>query len=227
MHLIIFDCDGTLVDSQHHIVAAMNMAYSGLGLEPPQPHETLSIVGLSLLEAVTRLCEGRPNAPIAEIAEGYKSSFAQLRAHPEHAPEPLYPGALEVLKALKSHDQLVVGMATGKSRRGVDNVVRLHGLEGHFVTIQTADTSPSKPHPHMIEQAMAEVGVGPEKTLMIGDTSFDMHMAKAAGVYALGVNWGYHPEDVLAAAGADHILRGFEEFLPHLNEKFSLDIKGV
>lgn len=227
MYLVIFDCDGTLVDSQHHIVGAMETAFANEGLKAPDRNAILSIVGLSLHEAVSTLCAPFGNLPVERIAEGYKHAFGDMRADPEHAPEPLYSGALQVLEALHNHDEVLVGMATGKSRRGVDNVVRLHGLEGHFVTIQTADTSPSKPHPDMILQAMRETGAEPAKTIMIGDTSFDMAMAKAAGVHGLGVSWGYHDVPTMQAAGAHSVIDGFSQLENYLSQLFNLDFKEV
>lgn len=222
MHLVLFDCDGTLVDSQHHIVAAMEAAFSGHGLPAPARQRILSIIGLSIFEAMKELSRDfDDDLPISALADAYRMAFAELRAAPEHAPEPLYEGALECLQALKAREDVVVGMATGKSRRGVDNVVRLHDLHGHFLTVQTADTSPSKPHPDMILKAMAETGAAPERTVMIGDTSFDMRMARAAGVHGLGVTWGYHPGRELLAAGAHRLVDRYDELLPALDAVFA------
>ena len=220
MYLILFDCDGTLVDSQHHIVAAMEGAFSAHGLSAPAREKILSIVGLSIFEAVTVLCEEHKDAPIHALGEAYKMSFAVIRASKDHQPEPFYEGALEVLRHLKARNDVIVGMATGKSRRGVDNIIRLHDLHGHFTTIQTADTSPSKPHPDMIHRAMAETGISPGRTLMVGDTTYDMAMAKAAGVAALGVTWGYHDAQELARAGADRLISTYHEFLPYFDDEF-------
>ena len=220
MYLILFDCDGTLVDSQHHIVAAMEAAFSAHGLAAPARERILSIVGLSIFEAVTVLCEDHDDAPIHALGEAYKMSFADIRASKDHQPEPFYDGALEVLRHLKTRDDVIVGMATGKSRRGVDNIIRLHDLHGHFTTIQTADTSPSKPHPDMIHRAMAETGITAERTLMVGDTTYDMAMARAAGVAALGVTWGYHPGQDLLLAGAERLINAYHEFLPYFEGEF-------
>ena len=220
MYLVLFDCDGTLVDSQHHIVAAMEAAFSAHGLNAPERQRILSIVGLSLFEAVSELCKDHDQAPIDALAEAYKMAFSDIRASANHEPEPFYAGALDVLHNLKAQEDIIVGMATGKSRRGVDNIVRLHDLHGHFVTIQTADTSPSKPHPDMILRAMAETGVTPERTLMVGDTTYDMAMARAAGVPGLGVTWGYHHGDDLKSAGASQLIHSYDEFLPFLDGVF-------
>ena len=125
--------------------------------------------------------------------------------------EPPFPGALEALDELAARDDVLLGIATGKSRRGVDAIMNLHDLHGRFVTIQTADNHPSKPHPSMVATAIAEAGVLPQRTVMIGDTTYDMEMAKAAGARAIGVSWGYHPSESLLATGADALLSTFDE----------------
>jgi phosphoglycolate phosphatase len=193
--LVIFDCDGTLVDSQHMIVAAMNGAFAALGRPAPTREATLSIVGLSLVEALSTLTA--PDDPdVPALIEGYKNAFHALRADPSHT-EPLYEGAREVVEWLGQRD-VVLGIATGKSQRGVRLVLGHHGLYDRFATVQTADDAPSKPHPAMIQQAMQAVGASPRDTVMIGDTTYDIDMAHAAGVAAIGVSWGYHPPDALA-----------------------------
>lgn len=214
--LVIFDCDGTLVDSQHVIVAAMEMAFTGVGLARPQREAVLAIVGLSLPQAIAQVKAAHEiphdEALLDRILEGYKDAFNTLRRDPAHE-ELMFPGALEGVRTLARRDDILLGIATGKSRRGVDRFLRTQELEGHFATIQTADDAPSKPHPAMIEQAMAETGVGPDDTVMVGDTSFDMAMAVNAGVRALGVSWGYHPVDALERAGAHAIASDFTTLL--------------
>lgn len=214
--LVIFDCDGTLVDSQHVIVAAMEMAFSGAGLARPARESVLSIVGLSLPQAIAQVKAAHeiPHDEVLldRILEGYKDAFNTLRRAPGHE-EPMFPGALDGVLQLAARKDVLLGIATGKSRRGVDRFLETRGLEGRFATIQTADDAPSKPHPAMIEQAMAEAGADARDTVMIGDTSFDMAMAVNAGVRALGVAWGYHPVDALAQAGAEAIAEDFASLL--------------
>lgn len=201
--LAIFDCDGTLVDGQANVCLAMERCFGEAGLPLPSREQSRRIVGLSMVEAMqAMLPEGEPDQHAA-LAEGYKRHFHQMRAEGLVA-EPLYDGILELLQALDDGDWLL-GVATGKSDRGLILCLEHHGLRGRFVTLQTADRHPSKPHPSMIEQAIADAGAEPATTLMIGDTSYDMAMAKAAGVTAIGVAWGYHSAAELEAAGADYI----------------------
>lgn len=209
LRLVVFDCDGTLVDSQKLIVTAMTRAFAGHGLEAPAAEAVRRIVGLSLVDAMARLIpEAEPDFHGA-VAEDYKAQFAVLR-HDAALQEPLFDGARGVLEALRAAGYLL-GVATGKTRRGLDHVLALHELEDYFVTLQTADGHPSKPHPAMLEAAMDAVGAGPAETILLGDTSYDMMMATAAGAGALGVGWGYHPADELLAAGARHVAGHFDE----------------
>lgn len=202
MKLVIFDCDGTLVDSQHAIVAAMTAAFATEGLIAPPRDSIVGVVGLSLAIAVARLVpEGSDLDLVDRLAEAYKAAFSDLRARPGHA-EPLYAGVRDMIGRLSARSDVVLGIATGKSRRGVDVLLDREGLTGVFSTVQTADTNPSKPHPGMLLSAMDETGVAGADTVMIGDTVFDIEMAHAAGVTAIGVAWGYHDADDLRAAGA-------------------------
>ena len=215
MKLIIFDCDGTLVDSQHMIVAAMHAAFGAHDLPVPARERLLSIVGLSLHQAFHVLGNGEAAFPVASLVEGYKAAFFDLRQTGEHL-EPLFPGAREAVEALDRRADIVLGIATGKSQRGVRAVLGRHGLIDCFRTIQTADDAPSKPDPGMVLAAMQEVDVAPANTVVIGDTSYDMAMAQAAGAAGIGVAWGYHPADALHAAGARAVIGDFAELMPAL-----------
>ena len=198
MKLAVFDVDGTLVDSQALILGAMTQAMEGVGLPALDREQVLSIVGLSLPIAVATLLPYQPEARQNEVVAGYRAAFMSRRMDDEAA---LYPGARACLDALAGRDDLLLGIATGKSRRGLDAMLDHHGLRGRFVTLQTADNHPSKPSPAMLLAACDEAGVDPAKAVMIGDTSFDMQMALNAGTAALGVGWGYHPHSALTELG--------------------------
>jgi phosphoglycolate phosphatase len=209
--LVVFDCDGTLVDSQHMIMRAMEVAFTAHGLTPPSLEAVRRVVGLSLDLAVAQLA-GETDVGavmVSRLVADYKGAFHDLRAGSEqagggHAQEPLYPGIRQVLEVL-SGAGYALGVATGKSARGLGKVLELHDIAHYFVTVQTADNHPSKPHPAMLEAAIAEAGGVASATVLIGDTSYDMEMAVAAGVGALGVGWGYHPPEELSATGASLI----------------------
>ena len=191
LRLILFDVDGTLVDSQGSIVAAMTDGFTAMGVAVPSRADILSIVGLSLDHAMVRLA---PDAPShAGLVQAYKDAFRTRRQQLGSLEgSPLYPGARDCLDRLAQAPENLLGVATGKSQRGLDALLGAHRLERMFVTRQVADHHPSKPHPSMVLRAMEETGVGPESTVLIGDTSFDMDMADAAGVAGIGVSWGYH-----------------------------------
>lgn len=215
--LVIFDVDGTLVDSQDLIVAAQGMAFASCGLLAPPRAEALSIVGLSLREAFATLAG--PDAPVDRLAEAYKQAFHALRAQGRE--EPFFPGAREAVAALASRPDVLLGVATGKSRRGVAAILERAGWEGVFTTIQTADDNPSKPAPDMLLAALRETGMAARDAIMVGDTSFDVLMAKQAGVTPLGVDWGYHPTDALRAAGAAEIAQSFADVLAFVQRSLS------
>ncbi len=199
MQLVIFDVDGTLIDSQHHIHAAMTHAFEAVGRDPLPMPEVLSIVGLSLPQAVARLAPEADAATRDAIVAGYKASFMRARVV---GPAPLYEGARDCLDDLAADPGRLLGVATGKSRRGLDVMIAHHGFAGRFVTRQVADDHPSKPHPSMLLTALAETGADAQDAVMVGDTVFDIEMARAAGIAAIGVSWGYHPVRALHEAGA-------------------------
>ena len=213
--LVVFDYDGTLVDSQHMIVRAMHEAFTAEGLEGPPLEAVRRVVGLSLDLAIARLLpDPDDRAAGARVAESYRQAFLAIRTAPDYH-EPLFPGAREVLGAL-DRAGVRLGIATGKARRGLLASLEHNGLAPHFVTLQTADVAAGKPHPEMLERAMAEAGAAPGETAMIGDTSFDMFMAGSAGVTGIGVAWGYHDPEELRQSGAAAILESFAELTPTL-----------
>ncbi len=216
LRLVLFDVDGTLVDSQGSIVAAMTASFNALSLPVPDRQAILSIVGLSLPVAISELANEHATEVQQRLVDGYKQAYHAHRVAQGAASSPLYPGAREVIEALHAIPEVLLGVATGKSQRGLDALIEAHGLERYFVTRQVADHHPSKPHPSMIETACAETGVGAGNTVMIGDTRFDMDMARAAGVPGIGVTWGYHDRSALESA--TRIIESFDQLPNVLNE---------
>ena len=208
--LIVFDCDGTLVDSQQLIVEAAGQALLAHDLAPLSADAIRAVIGLSLELAFMKLVPAVDAPTLVSLVEAYRTAWRTLRARGVR--EPLFPRAKEVLGILDGRGHLL-GVATGKSRPGLLDVLDHHGLSALFVSLQTADRHPSKPHPGMLEAAMRETASDPKETLMVGDTSFDMEMARAAGARAIGVAWGYHPRALFEAAGAETILYGFDQLL--------------
>lgn len=203
IRLAVFDCDGTLVDGQAAVCTAMDAAFAAHGLPRPDHHLVRRSVGLSLPQAVRTLLPDADDDLRQGIDLAYRDAFRAAREAGELV-EPLYAGVRDLLDALLD-DGWLLGVATGKSDRGLEHCLASHGLSRHFVTLQTADRHPSKPHPAMLEAALFEAGAMPQHAVMIGDTAFDMMMAVNAGVRALGVDWGYHTPAELADAGAEVI----------------------
>jgi len=201
----IFDCDGTLVDSGAPIYAALSASLQQNGLAVPAPSVSRRVIGLSLVEAMAALFPGLPDEEHRKLADDYKRAFMDLRTRGE-VEEPLFEGIMELLDALEE-DGWILAVATGKSDRGLNHCLERHGIHARFASLQTADRHPSKPHPSMVEQAIAEAGGAPETTIVVGDTSFDMAMARAAGASGIGAGWGYHEPEELIQAGAVAVAR--------------------
>jgi phosphoglycolate phosphatase len=204
--LAVFDCDGTLIDSQINIIRAMASSFARHDLAAPDDHATRRIVGLSLLEAMQALLPDADLELQQSLADDYKAAFQRLRADSALDPEPLYPGIRRLLDALHG-DGWQLAVATGKSDRGLRLALEHHGIHHLFVSLQTADRHPSKPHPSMLRAALAEAGAQAGQAVMIGDTIFDIAMGQAAGVRSIGVDWGYHEADELIEAGAVAVAR--------------------
>jgi phosphoglycolate phosphatase len=210
--LAVFDLDGTLVDSQVAILAAMAEAFAAAGRPVPSREATLGIVGLSLPVAMAQLAPDAAPEECAAMVAAYRAAFLRGACA---APPPLYPGARAMLEALAARGDVLLAVATGKSRRGLDAVLAGHRLAAFFVTTQVSDDHPSKPHPSMLRAALDAAGVPAARAAMIGDTRFDIDMARAAGVPALGVSWGYHPSEALA--GADAVVSEMAAIAPALD----------
>jgi phosphoglycolate phosphatase len=203
VRLAVFDCDGTLVDGQAAVCDAMEAAFAQTGLAAPDRHAVRRAVGLSLPQAIRLLLPDTPEDLRGAVDRAYRDAFRQTRESGALV-EPLFDGIAELLAAL--HDGgWALGVATGKSDRGLGHCLATHGLTSLFATLQTADRHPSKPHPAMLEAAMDDVLALPEGTVMIGDTQYDIAMARTIGVRAIGVDWGYHTGEELRAAGAEAV----------------------
>jgi len=217
LRLAVFDCDGTLVDSQHSIVSAMHAACAHHGFDIPTDEAVRRVVGLPLEVAIRRLVPGVDVVFSQEVSETYKAAFFDLR-QAGGVQEPLFPGIADVMDRLDAA-QWLMGIATGKSHRGLVSTLEHHNMYERFVTHQTADRAQGKPHPDMMHRAMNETGAEVEHTVMIGDTTFDIEMANNAGVCAIGVAWGYHDIQELMDAGAATVVQTADELAAFLFER--------
>lgn len=204
LQLAIFDCDGTLVDSQRSIVRAMTAGFEAQGLPVPSRAQILSIVGLPLRQCVEVLLPDGDAALIDAIAQGYSDAYRQHRESGLDEP-PLYPDTAEMLAKLDA-EGVLLAVATGKSRRGLTHTLKVHGFDKLFAATRTADDGPGKPNPTILLDICASLGVAPSDAVMIGDTTYDIEMGVHAKMPAWGVSWGYHSTDQLVQAGASRIL---------------------
>ncbi|MET3897298.1 phosphoglycolate phosphatase [Devosia sp. UYZn731] len=210
MILVMFDMDGTLIDTQALITEHMAATFAGAGLAAPVPEESRRVIGLSLPVALGRLAKSDDAGLIERLVESYKSHY-RASVVTDEGREGLFPGALSALERLRLWPDTQLGIATGKGLNGVHRILGLHGIEDYFVTLQTPDHNPSKPHPGMMYRAMSETGASAEQTVMVGDTTFDIEMGKAAGAKAIAVSWGYHETAEMLEAGADAVIDRYED----------------
>ncbi len=208
--LVIFDFDGTLVDSQFNIHRYMVEAFLGNGLKAPTLDDVRRIVGLKLEYAIAEMLpKGSAWELACSVADSYRQAFIKARELPDFD-EPVFPGVRDMLDRLNRPDTLLA-IATGKNLMGLKKSLEHHEFSDYFVTLKTADDGPSKPHPEILHQAMAENGIDACDTVMIGDTTYDIEMARSAGVTAVGVSWGYHTNNQLIQAGAHTIINSCED----------------
>jgi phosphoglycolate phosphatase len=192
--LLVFDWDGTLMDSAARIVASMRAAFQELGLAPPAPAAARNVIGLGLSHAVAQLAPDADEAMLARLIARYRAHYLEL----DDTPTPLFAGAADVVAGLRAQGYLLA-VATGKSRIGLDRALGESGLGAHFHATRSADETFSKPHPQMLLELLDELGVHASRALMIGDTEYDLLTARNAGVDALAVCYGAHaPERLLA-----------------------------
>ncbi|MDR0251481.1 MAG: HAD-IA family hydrolase [Burkholderiales bacterium] len=189
--LLVFDWDGTVVDSTAPIVSAVQAAYRDLELTPPEESAVRYIIGLKLDTAFFHLSPDLPEKKIARLLERYRYHYFQ-----GDADIPLFKGMSALLEKLDQEDYFLA-VATGKSRKGLDRMLRQKGMTQRFHATRCADESFSKPHPEMLLHLMDRLGATPEQTLMIGDTTHDIQMAKNARACALAVSYGAHDKDNL------------------------------
>ncbi len=216
LQLAIFDCDGTLVDSQHSIIKAMTMTCDTYKIARIDRESIRRIVGLPLEVAMENLFKDRATQEYIEMAECYRAHFRDMRVN-DTVEEPLFPGTIEALDTLENAGWLL-GVATGKAMRGLEATLKTHDLQKRFVTLQTADRALGKPHPEMVEKALAQTGVDAHNAIVIGDTTYDIHMACNANVKSIGVAWGYHDADELLEAGAACVVQDYSELAMAVNK---------
>ncbi len=205
MYMVVFDCDGTLVDSQHGIIAATAFALEQEGLVMPPREKVLGAVGLPIEVALKRHAPGADADILARILDNYRAESVRLAGQDDRG-QVMFPGMQDIVRWLGSEDNVVMGIVTMKSRRGLNRVVDAYDIRPFFQSLKSADDGPGKPAPDLLLDAMSELGVKHEQTVMVGDTSFDMMMARAAGCYAVGVGWGYQSVEELEESGAHEIV---------------------
>lgn len=216
--LVIFDVDGTLVDSQAHIVASLTAAFAEVNQTAPERQTLLSIVGLSLPLALRELSPDSDEATLGRMVEAYKAAFQTHRLAQGAAASPLYAGAEETVKRLALRDDMTLAIATGKSRRGLDALMADWAFADLFETTHCADDHPSKPHPSMVQSCLVDCDVAAPQAVVVGDTTYDMEMARAARCAAIGVSWGYHGASALTETGARAVIDDFGQLDAALDE---------
>lgn len=209
LQLAIFDCDGTLVDSQHSIIQAMDDTCDTFGFDRISRESIRRVVGLPLEIAMEHLFPVQETTQHHEMAETYRVHFRKMREN-DAVEEPLFPGTVEALDRLEQ-DGWLLGVATGKAMRGLLPTLDTHGLRNRFTTLQTACRARGKPDPEMVNKALSETGVDAKNAVVIGDTTYDILMARNANVTSIGVAWGYHDDDELIKAGAAAVIHTYAE----------------
>ena len=213
MKLVIFDFDGTLVDSRKLIVESNRIVFGQFGFAVPPDEASFALVGMSLELVLPQLAG--PDAPVKQMLEAYRRLLPLLRADEAYAEVP-FGGAADLLDALAERDDVRLGIATGHLSHAITPALERFGWHEHFCTIQTVDKAPSKPHPGMVHQALSEANVEAADAIMVGDTAFDIEMACAAGVRGVAVSWGYHRPDRLRDAGAVRVVSEMKELRDYL-----------
>ena len=223
MKLVIFDFDGTLVDSRKLLLESNRVVFGEFGFALPSEDESLSLVGMSLELVLVQLVG--PDAPVERMLAAYRRVLPLLRADAAFTEVP-FGGAADLLTDLAGHNDVRLGLATAHASHAITPALERFGWQSHFCTVQTSDKAPSKPHPAMVLQALDEAGVAAKDAIMIGDTAFDVEMARAAGIRAVAVSWGYHHPDRLYDAGASRVVNDMSELRDHLFESIASAPRG-
>lgn len=208
MRLVIFDLDGTLIDSVALIVEMVGKAFAAVDEPIPSEAAIRSISGITARDAMAILAPEAEPSRVEAILESYKTHYLAAAGV---AREPMFAGAIEALDRLQAHPETILSVATGKGYRSATTLLERHGILERFHSIETPDHNRGKPDPQMIETAIEKAGAMHGATVMIGDTVHDMRMARAAGVGAVGVAWGYHERAELLSEGADVVIERFDE----------------
>ncbi|QIB52426.1 HAD-IA family hydrolase [Pseudomonas sp. OIL-1] len=205
---LIFDWDGTLVDSVEKIVEAMQVAADEVGLLVPAAGAVRGIIGLGLPEAIATLY---PELDDPSRAAALKQAYSDCYIRLELTPSPMFEGVMNTLDACRKQG-FNLAVATGKSRRGLQRILAQHGLTDYFDATRCADETASKPHPLMLREILAQLDVAPEQALMVGDSEFDMHMARNAGMAGVAVSYGAQSREQLLCCDPVHCIDEFIEF---------------
>ena len=208
-YFIVFDCDGTIVDSLSSIALVIQNTFKNVGIISPSKEAIKATIGLHLKDAFKVLLVKQDQELVTILMRKYKQEMSRHRELVKEI-DPLYPDAKNIIMGLYL-EGCTLGIATGKSKMGLERTLQHHDLTGYFSNFQTSDNCRSKPSPDMLNCAMAEMNMAPENTLMVGDTTYDMEMAINAGTKAIGVAWGYHDVDSLYSAGASVVIHKYRE----------------
>lgn len=212
LRLAVFDVDGTLLDSAHSIVEGVRACWDACGFPEPDAAAVRRVIGLPWEDSIPALLPGAGADEVAKVKAYHDEVARGLRPRPPRE-QVLFPGAAETLAAFEAEGYLL-SIITSRSHGRLVELLEGHGIAGHFVTLRTVDHGPGKPAPDLMLQTLAETGADARETVMIGDTTFDILMARNAGTSAIGVSWGVHERDELHGAGAHHVAEDFAELLP-------------
>jgi phosphoglycolate phosphatase len=218
--LVVFDWDGTLMDSEARIVACLRAAVTDLNLEPRTTEQYKNIIGLGLAEALQTLFPEQPASMYDALVERYRHHFLDADATPSR----LFEGAEETVRSLAERG-FFLAVATGKGRRGLDRVLADTGLGQWFHTTRCADETFSKPHPQMLLEIMDVLGAEPHETLMVGDTEYDMELARNAGARAMAVSYGVHRLERLLPHGPLGHIDDIRDLVPWIDERSAASVR--